>query len=224
MKSFIQLLSLFSMVVVLSFDNCFSQEFTGTVSGPAYDGGLSALNEFITSNIVFPEESGKTGISGVVTLSYIINDKGKIEDIKILRGINAKCDSEAIRVTQLITGWRPAIQWGKPVSVRVNMPVEFKSEKINNDKQEITITGNITDKVNGKPVEGTLVLVKGTNIGAITDKYGYYNIPVPGEESELEFSSIAHENKVEKVGKNRIINVELLMHDITVDFSSNQLK
>lgn len=214
----------FLLIVVLSFNNCLSQEFTGIVSGPVYNGGISALNEFIMENIMYPEESGKEGSSGVVTLSYIINEKGKVEDVKILRGINAKCDAEAIRVAQLINGWQPAVQLGKPVSVRVIMPVEFKSEKINQDEQEITVSGNVTDKSNGKPVEGTFVLVKGTNIGVIADKNGYYSVPVPGEESELEFSSIAHENKVERVGKNRIINVELLLHDITVDFNSNQLK
>jgi TonB family protein len=219
-----QFLLWLAVIIVLSFNNCISQEFTGIVAGPVYEGGITALNDFIKQNIVNPEESENAGISGVVTLIYKVNEKGKVEDIKILRGINAKCDSEAIRVTQLISGWQPAFQWGKPVSVRVIMPVEFKSEKINQDEQKITVTGIVTDKSNGKPVEGTLVLVKGTNVGVITDKNGYYSVPVSAEESELEFSSIAHENKVEKVGKNRIINVELLMHDITVDFSSNQLK
>jgi TonB family protein len=214
----------FLVVSFLISENCFSQEFHGTVTTPVYTGGLSALKDFIAQNLSYPEDSKKENISGVVTLSYIVNEKGKVENIKILRGIDTKCDSEAVRVTKLINGWQPAIQWGRTVSVKVIMPIEFNSENNNRNEQEITVTGYLSDKSNDKAIEGSLVLVKGTSVGAMTDKDGWYSIPVPGEEYELEFSSMGYETKSEKVGKNRLINVELLIDDLIIDFSVNEFK
>lgn len=62
-------------------------------------------------------------------LSYKANEKGKVENIKIWRGIDVNCDEETLRVTRLMNGRQLAIQWGKPVSVKVIMPIEFNSEK-----------------------------------------------------------------------------------------------
>lgn len=209
---------LFILFFLFTSQILFAQEMSGTVLAPVYPGGLNALKEFIAKNIQYP---GREGHSGVVTLSYSINEKGKIEDVKILRGIDAKCDSEAVRVTRLIKGWQPALQWGKPIRTRVAMPVEFIFDNSPVEK-EISVRGNVTDKFNGRPIEGSLVLVKGTNVGAITDKNGYYSFTVPGEEYNLEFSSMGYGTKSEKVGKNHVINVELLSIDIIINFDENQ--
>ena len=206
------------LFLLFTSDILIAQEMSGTVLTPVYTGGLNVLKEFLIENIQY---SGKEGHSGVVTLSYSINEKGNIQDIKILRGIDAKCDSEAVRVTRLIKGWQPALLWGKPIRTRVVMPVEFIFEN-SPVEMEISVCGNVTDKLNGKPIEGSLVLVKGTNVGAITDKNGYYSFSVPGEEYNLEFSSMGYGTKSEKVGKNHVINVELSSNDIIIDFDENQ--
>lgn len=200
-------------------DICNAQGLHVTVSLPAYNGGLSALKDFIEQN-THQTKSDKNSSIGVVTVNYLVNEQGKVKDIKILRGINAQCDSEAVRVTQLISGWQPAVQFGKPVSVKVVMPIEFYFNEDNRKEQTITITGNVSNKATGYPIEGTLVSAKGTSAGAMTDKDGYYRIEVPGEEFELEFSSIGYSTKSEKIKKNQTINVELLPEDLIIDFSS----
>ena len=223
-KQLIKYIKLIAFVAaVFQADICYPQELNVTVSLPVYNGGLAALKDFIVQN-THHEKPDKNGSIGVVTVSYAINEQGKVENIKILRGINAQCDSEAVKVTKLITGWQPAVQFGKPVSVKVVMPVELYLEEDNRKEQTFTITGNVSNRANGNPIEGTLVLVKDTDIGAVTDKNGYYIIEAPGEEFELEFSSIGYSTKSEKIGKNRTINVELLPEDLIIDFSSKELK
>ncbi len=44
--------------------------------------------------------------------------------------------------------------------------------------QEKTITGTVTD-VNGEPILGVTVLVKGSNIGTITDAEGKFQLIIP---------------------------------------------
>lgn len=216
---------LFSLIVtVFNFEYILAQEFHATITSPAYKDGLPALKEFLSKNIRYPEDLRKEGISGVVSVGYYVNEQGKVEDIKIIRGINALCDSEAVRVTRLLNGWQPAVQFGSPVKVRIIMPVFFGQGNDNKKENEFTVTGKVFDKSTGKPLEGLLVLVKGTSMGAITDKEGHYNIIVPGEDSELEYSSMGYEIKKEKVGKNRIINVALFTNDFIIDFDFNQFK
>jgi len=212
---------LYLIIIVLTSSNCSAQEFHGTITTPVYPGALNTLKEFIMHNIRHPEDAKKEGVSGVVTVSYFVNEQGEVENIKILRGLDEKCNFEAVRVAQLIKGWQPAMQWEKPVSVKVIMPVEFQLGNNNRKIREFTVTGNISDRSNGKPLEGSLVVVKNSNIGAVTDKNGNYSILVPEEESELEIISIGYETKSEKVGINRIINVELLTQDFVIDFNSN---
>jgi hypothetical protein len=218
------LMYFFTILINFTFSISHAQEFHGDISTPVYKGGLPALKEFIKQNIHDPAEPDTSGNPAVVTISYKITEKGKIEAVKILRGISAEYDSEAVRVAKLINDWQPAMQFGMPISVKVIMPVEFKSCNINQNEKEITVNGNVTDGSTGKPVAGCLILEKGTHHGGISDKNGYYSLTIPKEESELEFSSVGYESKTEKIGKNRIINVELPVQNLVIDFDSNRFK
>lgn len=222
MKSKLPILSLILILLLLINSNvCFAQEFHGSVSTPVYNGGLKALKEFIVKNTQYSGVTDKDGITGIVTVAYTINKSGEIENIKILRGLNAKCDSEAIRMTRLITGWQAAVQWGKPISMRVTMPIEFKVKADAQKDNQVIVTGYVYDKATGKPLPGTLVIVKGTNIGAVSNDDGLYSISIPGENNELEYSSLGYGIKSEKVGLNHTLIVELVPENFALDFTAN---
>jgi TonB family protein len=93
---------------------------------PSFPGGDAARNKFLSHNIVYPTQAAVNGIQGTVYLSFIVNTDGKIEDVKILRGIGAGCDEEAMRVANLMPRWKPGKQNGKIVNVFYTMPVDFK--------------------------------------------------------------------------------------------------
>lgn len=46
-------------------------------------------------------------------------------------------------------------------------------------QNNFTISGNVTDKMNGETLFGTSIFLKGTTIGAITNEYGFYSISAP---------------------------------------------
>lgn len=92
---------------------------------PSYNGGDEARQKYLKQNIVYPEIAKKYGISGTVYLKFIINTKGKVTNVKVVKGIGAGCDEEAIRVVRSLPDWNPGKDKGRPVNVEFNMPVRF---------------------------------------------------------------------------------------------------
>jgi len=58
--------------------------------------------------------------------------------------------------------------------------------------QDITVTGKVTDKETGKPVEGVTVKVKNNTTSTTTNIDGVFSIKVPSGESVLTFTSVGY--------------------------------
>jgi len=93
---------------------------------PSYPGGDSERLKFLKDHIQYPENAAENGIQGTVYFQFIIDSKGNITDVKILRGIGGGCDEEALRVIKMMPRWHPGKQNGRTVRVLYNMPVSFK--------------------------------------------------------------------------------------------------
>lgn len=87
---------------------------------PELIGSLSELK----SNVVYPETARKAEIQGIVVVQFIVNEKGEIENPRVIRGIGGGCDEEAIRVTKMAK-FKPGKQRGEPVRVQYSMPFRF---------------------------------------------------------------------------------------------------
>jgi TonB family protein len=90
---------------------------------PEFEGGFEALLKFIKKNLRIP--TGSKNVSGTVYVSFIVGRDGSLQDVKVLRGISADLDAEALRVVKLMPKWKPGKQNGKPVLVRFNLPIKF---------------------------------------------------------------------------------------------------
>lgn len=91
---------------------------------PEMKGGLEALYD----DIEYPELAKRSGIEGIVVAEFIINEKGQIEDLKIVRGIGGGCDEEVLRVIKL-QSFTPGIQNGNFVKVRMKQVVHFRLQQ-----------------------------------------------------------------------------------------------
>ena len=96
---------------------------------PVYPGGLDALNAFLSKNIVYPTISQENGISGNVTVGFVVEIDGSVSDVKILRTLDYSCDREAMRVVKLLSKFTPGKQRGKPVRVAFSVPVRFRMQR-----------------------------------------------------------------------------------------------
>lgn len=96
---------------------------------PSYPGGTEALIKFVAGNISYPTEASKAGIEGKVFVSFDVSKKGKVENVRVVKGIGAGCDAEAMRVVKLLEGWKPGTKDGKAVRTQVTLPIIFALDK-----------------------------------------------------------------------------------------------
>ncbi|MDD5570480.1 MAG: TonB family protein [Bacteroidales bacterium] len=99
--------------------------FTIVEEMPAYPGGDEARIKFLQDNIKYPQMAKESSIQGKVYITFVVDENGRVIDVKILRGIGGGCDEEALRVVKIMPPWIPGKQAGKAVRVQYNMPVVF---------------------------------------------------------------------------------------------------
>lgn len=101
--------------------------YTGAdVEVPAeYPGGLAALYKYFGESIVYPLSARNANLRGKVYLGFIIEKKGSISNLHVLRGLSSDVDAEAIRVMKDALKWSPAKQGGLPVRQEMTVPITF---------------------------------------------------------------------------------------------------
>ena len=93
---------------------------------PQYPGGNQAMMTYLGNNIVYPESCKEEGVEGVVFVSFIINEEGKLKDLKVLRSPDDRLSANAMEVVGKMPKWTPGKQDGKPVKVQYNLPISYK--------------------------------------------------------------------------------------------------
>lgn len=88
---------------------------------PELIGGLTSIMQ----DIRYPEEARAAGIEGRVTVQFIVNEDGDVEDARIIRGIGYGADEEALRVVEQAK-FKPGMQRGEPVKVQYSIPIFFR--------------------------------------------------------------------------------------------------
>ncbi|MCC5943181.1 MAG: energy transducer TonB [Balneolaceae bacterium] len=88
---------------------------------PELIGGLGELQR----QIRYPEMARRAGIEGRVYIQFIVNERGEVEDPRVIRGIGGGADEEALRVVSQAQ-FRPGMQRGRPVRVQYSLPIFFR--------------------------------------------------------------------------------------------------
>ncbi|MGB3618259.1 MAG: energy transducer TonB, partial [Catalinimonas sp.] len=73
-----------------------------------------------------PEQARRMGVEGRVFVQFVVERDGTLTDVQAVKGIGAGCDEEAIRAVKESPKWKPGKQRGRPVRVRMVMPIVFK--------------------------------------------------------------------------------------------------
>lgn len=93
---------------------------------PSFPGGEAAMYEWLGKNIQYPVIAQENNIQGRVTCQFVVGRNGEIEDVRVVRGVDASLDKEAVRVIRSMPKWIPGKQGGNAVKVRYTLPVQFK--------------------------------------------------------------------------------------------------
>lgn len=82
------------------------------------------LNIHIKEHFKYPKDSNGNLVRGRTVLSFSIDEKGEVKDVKA-EGEHKALNDEAIRITKLFPKMQPGIRGGKPVSINYKMPFNF---------------------------------------------------------------------------------------------------
>ena len=93
---------------------------------PSFPGGHQALFDYLDKNIKYPAKAVKNKIQGRVIVQFIVDEKGRLSDIKVAKKVEPYLDAEAVRVVKAMPRWNPGMQNGKAVKVRYTLPVTFR--------------------------------------------------------------------------------------------------
>lgn len=93
---------------------------------PQFPGGPSALFEYLSTNIQYPNDAYENGIQGRVIVTFIVEKDGSISNTKVSKTVNPSLDEEAQRLVKSMPHWIPGKQHGEPVRVKYTVPVTFR--------------------------------------------------------------------------------------------------
>ena len=100
--------------------------FTIVEDQPEFPGGIGAFYKYVATNLRYPAQARRMGIAGKVFVQFVVEKDGRLTDVQILKGIGAGCDEEALRVIKKSKAWKPGRQRGRPVKVRMIIPINFR--------------------------------------------------------------------------------------------------
>jgi protein TonB len=90
---------------------------------------LNRIRTYVQQNVQYPPEAKRRNIQGIVIVRFVLKKDGTIGEVEVLRGDNlgdGALAEEVIRVLKSTGGWKTAKQRGRPVDVKLTMPITFR--------------------------------------------------------------------------------------------------
>ena len=96
---------------------------------PAFMGSYDPrtfMDKWVYTYLRYPKYAVENGIQGRVEVSFIIDEKGQVTDVRVTRSVHEALDNEAVRVISASPKWKPARHRGKKVRVAMSVTVDFR--------------------------------------------------------------------------------------------------
>jgi len=189
--------------------------FTVVEDQPTFKGGMQALSDHLASNLQYPAQARQQGIEGRVFVQFVVEKDGSLSNVTSVKGIGGGCDEEAVRVLKESPKWKPGKQRGKPVKVRMILPITFNlgedESKTNTERividdvktqnSKFTVdasysygewSGTIYDE-EGSEMAGVNIIVHNTSTGTVSDLNGAFKLKAD-ESQDLYLSFVGYES------------------------------
>ncbi|MCF8277811.1 MAG: energy transducer TonB [Flavobacteriales bacterium] len=88
-----------------------------------------ALEKLLRDSLQYPQSAREDGITGIVYVAWQFDEIGKVQDLKIVRGVRHDIDEEALRLVKLIDHVNvdlPRDKDGKVIPMQYTSPVKFR--------------------------------------------------------------------------------------------------
>lgn len=103
--------------------------YTVVEQSASFPGGLKSFGSYLGKTIHYPEAARKNNVQGKVFVQFIVEKDGSLSSMKVVRGIGAGCDDEAVRALTAGPKWKPGKQGGKAVRQQYVVPINFTLAK-----------------------------------------------------------------------------------------------
>ena len=90
---------------------------------------VAFLRRWVYVYLKYPRQAVEEGIQGKVLVDFVIDEKGKVKDAKVVKGVHPLLDDEALRVINASPDWKPGKVGGRKVKSEMSLYVEFRLEK-----------------------------------------------------------------------------------------------
>jgi TonB family protein len=84
------------------------------------------MDDWVYHYLRYPQEAIELGIQGRVVVDFVVEKDGTVTEAQVTKSVHHLLDAEALRVIMVSPKWKPATINGKPVRVKISVPVEFK--------------------------------------------------------------------------------------------------
>lgn len=117
---------------------------------PSFRGGdILDFTKWVAANVKYPPKLFKDGVHGTVVVSFVVDEKGSVGEVKTLLSPDPKLANVIVKAVKRSPRWEPGREDGVPVAVIQSMPIKFgmpsgddkKKHNLNHDEEMPTFMG-----------------------------------------------------------------------------------
>lgn len=106
-------------------ENGVKNTYTYIEKRPEPSKGIQGFYKYVSTQFNPTREAIANKVQGKIFLSFVIEKDGKVNDVKVIRGLGYGLDEEAIRVLQNCPAWTPGEQRGVKVKCQYSLPISL---------------------------------------------------------------------------------------------------
>ena len=93
---------------------------------PVYEhGGQDEIVRAIQFNTHYPMQALRNQEQGRVFVSFTVNEVGKLENVRVVKGVSPSLDAETLAAVHKLKPFTPALLDGEPVAVSFTVPITY---------------------------------------------------------------------------------------------------
>ena len=101
--------------------------YTNVEYVPMFPGGNKGLQSYFDKSIQYPEEASSEGVEGVVNVTFVVDENGKLSGLTTQgQKLGYGLEEEALRVVKAMPSWTPGRLKGNNVKTKYTLPVRFE--------------------------------------------------------------------------------------------------
>jgi len=104
----------------------FKNNDTFNYKAPVLNTGDKSVWDFLAKNVNYPAYAKENNIEGKLIVSFIIDEKGIVNDVKVIKGAHIVLDKELVMVIKSLRFSSPCLINNKPIKLGFKLPFFFR--------------------------------------------------------------------------------------------------